>query len=290
MILSGFDLKPEDDWELSCSLAVSFPPAESFLLKEIDLRANSVGTLDSATNVLRLLKLLGTRGSLTVAEACHELGVGKSTAHRLFMTLLSQGYAIRDSSGRQYYAGQAAVAAGLSSVWDFDLPQRLSHPLEHLAKSIGETVMLQVLDGPYARVLEVGVAPNSLRLGTALGELLPANATSGGKVLLSHHTEETLRERFGRRLPKLTEKTIVDWDFLIVELQVVRKRGWATSEGESSSRVNGLAVPVIGHNERIVGAIAVAAPEERMSRSVQMGILGPLTEVSKRISWLMKHQ
>lgn len=251
------------------------------------MRATSVSTLDSATNALRLLKLLGSRKVVTAAEASHELGVGKSTAHRLLMTLLSQGFATRDPGGRRYYAGQAAVSAGLSSVWDFDVRQRTSKPLVRLAESIGQTVMLQVLDGPFARVLDVGTTSSSLRLGTALGELLPANATAAGKVLLCQHTEDMLRTRFGRRLPSLTDSTITDWSYLIVELQAVRKRGWATSQGESTAHVNGLAVPVLDDRGKIIGAIAVAGPEARMTRAVQVEMLGQLVPAARHISRVM---
>ncbi|WP_164861453.1 IclR family transcriptional regulator [Microbacterium sp. CPCC 204701] len=251
------------------------------------MRTTATSTLDSAANVLRLMRLIGAKGSITLAEAAIQLGVSKSTAHRLLMTLLAQDYATRDPAGRRYYAGQNAVSAGLSTLWDFDIRQRTTAPLLRLAESIGETVKLLVLDGPYARVLDVAETVRSLHVGSSLGKLLPANATAGGKMLLSPHGEDSLRHRFGDRLPALTDHTIDDWDYLAVELQAIRKRGWALSEGESTPHVNGIAVPVVGAGGWIIGALAVAAPEGRLTRARHVEILDQLMHVARQLGRVM---
>ncbi|MGV9868809.1 IclR family transcriptional regulator [Rhodococcus koreensis] len=251
------------------------------------MRASSTSTLESASNALRLLKLIGVNGTVTVSEASRELGVGKSTAHRLLMTLVAENFAVRDEASRRYYVGPAAVAAGLSTIWDFDIRRRTTAPLRRLAETIGETTKLLVLDGPYARVLDAAETRHSLRLGSSLGKILPANATAGGKLLLTGHSEESLKKRFGGRLPSLTPRTICDWEYLAVELGIIRQRGWSSSEGESTPRVNGIAVPVWGQGGWMIGALAVAAPEERLTRSARLEILGQLLPVSRHLSGVM---
>lgn len=243
-------------------------------------------TLDSAQNALRLLKMLGRRGSITIAEASAQLLVGKSTAHRLLMTLLAAGYATRDLDGHRYYPGQAAVAAGLATLWEFDVRSRAAAPLRRLAEVTGETAKLLVLDGPFARVLDVAQTPGSLRLGESLGRLLPANATAAGKLLLSTHDEASLRDRFGGRLAKLTDRTIDDWDFLAVELQRIRDRGWATSDGESTPHVQGIAVPVYG-GDWMIGAVAIAVPEIRCTRPRRLELVDRLFATATAIGQIM---
>jgi DNA-binding IclR family transcriptional regulator len=179
--------------------------------------------LDSVSNALRVIGLLGERGTITVTEVAVELGIGKSTAHRLLMTLVAEDFATRDPVHRRYHAGRALVGAGLSLLGEFDVRKRASKPMRRLTEKTGETTKLLILEGPFARVLEVVETGQSLRISGSVGQLLPANATAGGKLLLCNETEEALRERFGRHLPPVTDDTITDWNQLMVELTAIRR-------------------------------------------------------------------
>lgn len=235
-----------------------------FFTEEQEVPEPNPYTLDSAANVLRVLRLLGERGTITVTEVSKELDVGKSTAHRLLMTLVAENFAARDPVHRRYHAGRALVGAGMSLLGGFDVRKRASAPMRQLTATTGETTKLLILEGPFARVLQVVETEESLRVGGSIGDLLPANATAGGKLLLSNESEDALRERFGRKLPKLTEATIADWDELIVQLQTIRSRGWASNIGESSPNVTGLAVPVQGRSVPMVAVLTLAAPSDRL--------------------------
>jgi DNA-binding IclR family transcriptional regulator len=244
---------------------------------------SDVYTLDSATNALRLIGLLGERGTITVTEVSNELNVGKSTAHRLLATLVAEDYATRDPVHRRYHAGRALVGAGLSALGELDVRRRAFHPLRQLAVQTGETCKVLILEGLFARVIDTAETPQSLRVGGSIGDLLPANATAGGKLLLSGESEESIRERFGKRLPSLTANTISDWDDLMVELQRIRERGWASNVGESTPGVVGLAVPVQGKSVPTVAVITLAAPAERLPRSHYVRTVSLMFEAARQM-------
>ena len=239
--------------------------------------------LDSAGNALRVLTMLGERTTVTVTEVALELGIGKSTAHRLLMTLVAQDFATRDPVHRRYHAGHALMSAGIAVLGEFDVRKRASKPMRQLAEQVMETTQMLVLEGPFARVLEAVEADQSLRIAGSVGQLLPANATAGGKLLLCHETEEALRARFGRRLPTVTENTITDWDELMVELTAIRKRGWAASVGESASGVSALAVPIQGHSVPTVAVLSIAGPTARLPRARYPQLIGFMFESTKRM-------
>ena len=217
--------------------------------------------LDSASNALRVIGLLGERSTITVTEVAAELAIGKSTAHRLLMTLVAEDFATRDPVHRRYHAGR-----GLAVLGELDVRKRASKPMRQLTEKTGETTKLLVLEGPFARVIEVAETEQSLRIGGSAGQLLPANATAGGKLLLCNETEEALRARFGRHLPSITDKTITDWDELMVELAAIRRRGWASNVGGSTPGVSGLAVPIQGRSVPTVAVLTLAAPTARTRR------------------------
>ncbi|WP_164861452.1 IclR family transcriptional regulator [Microbacterium sp. CPCC 204701] len=228
--------------------------------------------LDSAANALRVVGMLRTRRTITVTEVSHELGVGKSTAHRLLATLVSEGFALRDPVHRKYHPGRALVEAGLSALGEFTRPTGGSG-LAALAEHTGYTVKLLVLDGPFARVVEIAEGDEHGRVGGSVGQLLPAHSTAGGKVLLSQENRESLWRRFGGRLELRTDRTISNWAALLTELDLVRDRGWATNDAEATSGVRGLAVPVRGRDQQIVAALAVAGPVEKMVEEDRMQTL-----------------
>jgi len=226
--------------------------------------------LDSAGNALRVLTMLGERTTVTVTEVALELGIGKD-------------FATRDPVHRRYHAGHALMSAGIAVLGEFDVRKRASKPMRQLAEQTMETTQMLVLEGRFARVLEAVEADQSLRIAGSVGQLLPANATAGGKLLICHETEEALRARFGRRLPAVTENTITDWDELMVELTAIRRRGWAASVGESASGVSALAVPIQGHSVPTVAVLSIAGPTARLPRARYPHLIGFMFESTKQM-------
>lgn len=216
--------------------------------------------IDAAANALRVIRLLQDRGSITVTEVSREVGVGKSTAHRLLSTLVAEEFAVWDPIHRNYHAGKVIVDAGLSLLGHFDVRQRANAPMNALARRTGETIKVVVLEGSYTRAIHVVESLQNLRTSGRVGEILHAHASAGGKLLLINDSPERLRERLGNQLTALTTSTITDGDRLIVELGTIRGRRWASSVEESTDGITGLAVPILGHGDQMFAALAIAAP------------------------------
>lgn len=229
--------------------------------------------LDSAANALRVVALLRTHRTVTVTDVSRELGVGKSTAHRLLSTLVAEGFALRDPVHRRYHPGRALVELGLSALEDIRRRSTQEFPLTALAQQVQESVKILILDGQYARTIQTADGSHSGRAGETMGSLLPANTTAGGKVLLSGESLEALKNRFNGTLPSRTADSIADWDALMDELRLVRERGWASNIGEANPELSALAVPVLGHDHQVVAALSVVAPVQRMTPENQMRIL-----------------
>lgn len=240
-----------------------------------DETKNNPYLIESAVNALRLIGMIRSSGNLSVTQVGLELGVSKATAHRLLSTLVSEDYAIRDPVHRRYHPG------GALAHWAMDAPdsedrKMLRAPLEQLSARVGETIKLHVVEGIHVRSIEVVEGTHTVRVGAAVGELAPANATAAGKLLLSFESEEDLRKRFFGKLPKRSKQTVVDWSEFMVELQLIRQRRYAANFGESSDGVNGLSVPVKTVAGEMVAALTVAAPADRLTRSHHEKFLGPM--------------
>ena len=66
--------------------------------------------LESVDNALRLLQMLRDVGAVRLNQAATELGIARSTAHRLLAMLVYRGFAVQDEK-RTYHPGPAMGAA-----------------------------------------------------------------------------------------------------------------------------------------------------------------------------------
>ncbi|PRX97301.1 IclR family transcriptional regulator [Allonocardiopsis opalescens] len=221
------------------------------------------GRLGSVENALRLLVLLRERGRLRVAEAARELGVARSTAHRLLATLREQGFAGQDVD-RAYRPGPALSGPGAAAPSRPDLRALVRPALAELGRETGETVHLMRLEGNGVRFIDCVEAGHVLRVGSRVGMVLPAHITSGGKALLAERTTEQLRALYpqggGFTAPS------VDLSRLTAELARVRRRGYAVNTGESERGVTAVGACLRDPGGRPVAAVAVAAPTVRCPR------------------------
>ena len=94
--------------------------------------------------------------------------------------------------------------------------------------------------------------------------MLPAHASSMGKVLLAHN-RYVITELSKTQLARITSATITDPYQLSAELEEVRERGWAAEIEELIVGEASCAAPIRDRRGVNVGAIAVSGPVERVT-------------------------
>lgn len=228
--------------------------------------ANPYG-VQSVRNAMRLLNLLRSRAYIGVTEAGEELGMNKSTIHRLFVTLEEEGFIQRDRVKRGYRIGPALFDLGLSAVGDLDVRVKARQPMELLRDRCGETVNLHVLEGNHTRVVDGVESQNTVRVTSRVGVALPANSTAAGKVLLAAMQPKAVEAFFPNGPTPVTAATITQMNALHAELTEVRQRGFATSFGGSAEGLHGVAVLILNRSREPIAALAIAAPGGRLPGS-----------------------
>lgn len=222
--------------------------------------------IESVDKALRLLLLMRHRGMVRVTDVSDELGVARSTAHRLLMTLAHHGFVVQDSISRSYRVGRVMVEIGLAAVGELDVRRKARQHMEKLAAELRETVNLLVLEGAEVRFIDGVESDRTLRVTSRTGLLLPAHATSGGKALLAELSFSDLEALYPNGLDRMTERTLTDINLLRDELAEVRRLGYATNRGEREHGVHAVAVCIHDHAGRAVAALAVSVPAPRASR------------------------
>jgi IclR family acetate operon transcriptional repressor len=226
--------------------------------------AYPIGSVD---NALRLLLLFRERESIRVAEASTELGVVRSTAHRLLAMLQYHDLVRQDPETKAYRAGPALWDIGLSVVRNMDLLAEVRPTLEELVNETGETAHVALLQGRGARCVDGIESPKTLKTGSRVGTVWPAHASAMGRALLAALPPERVRALYQvGDLEQPTPKAIASLDALERELERVRERGYATGFDELDADVSEVAIAQRNGAGVVRCALGISAPSARLNR------------------------
>jgi DNA-binding IclR family transcriptional regulator len=223
--------------------------------------AYPIGSVD---NALRLLLLFREQKTIRIADASEQLGVARSTAHRLMEMLAYHGFVQRETDSRAYGPGGALLDIGLSVVKHLDVRSIARPHLEALAHATGETVHLARLELPNVLFIDCVESDRAIRVASRVGRAVPAHCTSVGKAMLAASSPD-VRKAYtkGRRLGALTSASITTLAGLNAQLADVPRRGYAVNVEESEEGLGSVGVAILDPSGRPVGAISVAAPLQR---------------------------
>ncbi len=205
------------------------------------------------------------RPALSVEDISRELGLPKSSTYRLVATLRKRGF-LRKLAGTDSYTLDARLLRFGEIVRASTDLHRVALPhMEELAERTRETVVLVLRSGDRGVVVEKAESAEMTRFIPSVGWSFPLQCGSTGKVLLADLPEDKLEKYLARPLERVTEKTIVDPDELLVELQRVKKAGYAISDEEFVVGTRAVAAPIRDDRGSVVAGLAIAGPAERLS-------------------------
>ncbi len=211
--------------------------------------SSGVGVLDKAVHLLGCLEA----GPATLAELVERSGLPRPTAYRLTVALEHHLLVSRAEDGRfalgSRHARFAAAAAGD--------PLLAAAPgvLATLRDATGESAQLYRREGDQRRCLATAERASGLRDTVPVGALLPMTAGSAAQVLLAWEPAAEVQRLSARAA------------FAPATLAKVRRAGWAASVAEREAGVASVSAPVRAADGRVVAAVSVSGPLDRMGRA-----------------------
>jgi IclR family transcriptional regulator, acetate operon repressor len=232
--------------------------------------------LQSVDNVLQLLMILRRDGHLRVSSAAQELGVARSTAHRLISMLHYHDF-VEQAPDRTYYA--TATPKEVPTVdADAAVIGVARRHLIKLAEWVNETTLLCVLRGTEMECLDSIEAGGSLHVGSRIGVRYSARLTAAGTVMLADLSFHAVRETFAGSFQ--SEREVVD---LYGVLAAARRQGWAAASASVERGVTALAKPLYGSSGRVIASVSIAAPVTRYKKNDVVRLLPGLTRTVEDI-------
>ncbi|MGQ0624447.1 MAG: IclR family transcriptional regulator [Sporichthyaceae bacterium] len=234
-------------------------------------RESGVGVLNKAALVLSALEA----GPSTLAGLVTATGLARPTAHRLAVALEHHRLVARDLQGRFVLGPRLAELAAAAG--EDRLLAAAAGVLVHLRDVTGESAQLYRRQGEQRICVAAAERLSGLRDTVPVGAALPMTAGSAAQVLLAWEEPERLHRGLQGAV------------FEATTLAAVRRRGWAQSVSEREAGVASVSAPVRGPTHRVVAAVSVSGPLDRLTRSpgrlhatAVLGAADRLTEALRR--------
>ena len=234
-----------------------------------------------------ILDLLASRGKLSLTDVSRELGIAKSTAHRIFGVLVDRAWALRDPDGR-YELGIRALRLG-SAATDLPIVTAFRTVAARFLGELDETIALAVVDGNESFYIALYETSQPVRYVTYIGSRSPAFAAASGRVVLaSRDPEEIVAQFSGHELVTPTGNRIGGIRELLGILANVRKQGFAENWDETASGLYAASVPVVNGTGTTIAALTTLIPRSRVTPERRDIVLGSLRTQGARLSTLVE--
>ncbi|RPF25670.1 MULTISPECIES: IclR family transcriptional regulator [Georgenia] len=233
--------------------------------------SSGVGVLDKAATVLGALEA----GPATLAQLVSATHLARPTAHRLAVALEHHRLVARDMQGRFVLGPRLAELA--SAAGEDRLLAAATPVLTALRDHTNESAQLYRRQGDQRICVAAAERPMGLRDSIPVGATLSMLAGSAAQVLLAWEEPDRLH------------RGLHGANFTATMLSAVRRRGWSQSVAEREPGVASVSAPVRGPSGRVLAAVSISGPIERMGRqpgrlhaAAVVAAANRLTEVLKR--------
>ena len=232
--------------------------------------SSGVGVLDKAATVLGALEA----GPATLAQLVTATHLARPTAHRLAVALEFHRFVARDMQGRFILGPRLAELA--SAAGEDRLLAAAGPVLTAVRDHTGESVQLYRRQGDQRICVGAAERQMGLRDSIPVGATLTMLAGSAAQILLAWEEPDRLH------------RGLHGASFTATVLSGVRRRGWAQSVGEREPGVASVSAPVRGPSGRVLAAVSVSGPIERMGRQPGRLHAGAVVSAANRLTEVLR--
>jgi IclR family transcriptional regulator, KDG regulon repressor len=241
--------------------------------------------LSSVVTAIALLKAFSESDiEIGISRLAKILGIAKSTAHRLAITLLSEGLLEQNPENGRYRLGIGLFRLGSLVRQRMDVSAEARPHLFDLRETTGETVHLALLDGTQIMYVYNLESAHAIRMRSDVGVCKPAFCTAEGLAMLAFQPTTLVDSIISEGLKARTPKTRTDPNELRAALEEVRVRGYAVEDELSEEGMRAVAAPVRNSAGDVVAAIGVAGPTQRLSDAVLADVVPKVVHAASTIS------
>jgi DNA-binding IclR family transcriptional regulator len=228
-----------------------------------DRKQNAPGN-DGVVAVTRAMAILDAfqtgEGALTLGELARRTGLHKTTVLRIARTMAAARYLVQ-LENRSWRLGPGAGWLGARYQTVFDQTACIEPVLRDLSRVTGESAAFYVREESSRTCLVRVEGSQAIRHHVRMGEILPLNRGSSGRVLLAFSGEPG------------------------EPYDGIRRAGYHETRGERDPQVASVAFPVFGINYRLIGCVAVSGPLDRFTPRARARHVQAVRKAASRLSY-----
>lgn len=207
-----------------------------------------------------ILAFEGRSRELSISEIAESAGLNRAVTRRLVRTLEQMGFVRHDRGRYQLTPRVLRLTRGFMETRS--IPQVVQPALRAASQAVNYSISFAMLDGEEAVYVAHAFVPSSFTLNkVTVGSRAPLVATAVGRALLAWLPAPEARTLLdGLDLPRFTPQTQTDIPQIEASLAQVRQLGYCHLASEYVEGVASLAVPTLGADGRVLGAVSMIFP------------------------------
>ncbi|MCD1269813.1 helix-turn-helix domain-containing protein [Microbacterium sp. MEC084] len=217
---------------------------------------------------------------LTLTQIHRRSRIPLSSVHRIVAELVAHGL-LEPVAGRTYRLGNRLWEIGSKTPGALGLREIAEPYLRRLHDEVGQHVQLAVRIDTDVLIIERISAPDAVINGSIVGGRIPIQLSSSGLVFLAFGEPGLLDAVLEGGIRPMTSAGPQTAEQLRAAVDATRAHGYADAEGWIHPASRGLAVPVRGSEDVVVGALGAVVPNDGAS---PRRLAALLQETAHRIS------
>lgn len=253
-------------------------------VKVVVVMEDSKLTVRAVERALDIMLCFTGATELTLTEIASRVELHKSTVHRLLASLEGKGFVMRDAATDKYRLGYRLweLSANLSKEGD---PGIILLPeMERLRDLLGETISLYVQDGLERIRIQAVQSTHAIRRVAPVGARMPLYVGASSKVLVAF-AEPSLQQQL---LASADWPAGLDQQAFLLQLSETKRAGFATSVEEREPGAAAVAAPILDHGGRLVAALAVSGPANRLTLEEMQAQAPLIMEAARRMGTMLR--
>ncbi|MDR3523443.1 MAG: IclR family transcriptional regulator [Acetobacteraceae bacterium] len=238
---------------------------------------NPKNIVQSVAKVFAVLRAFDTTlPELTISDVAARAGMDRGTSFRLVNTLSQLGYLASVPHSKRYRLTLKCLELGYTALARADLKMLARPLLAELAPDLVDAASLGMLDDTDVVYVERVQSDLKINLDRRTGSRTGAYGAALGHAMLAHLPVEKAEDVLRRsNRVRLSERTLTDLDELMNRLALVRKRGYAVSDGENAYGLRTVAAAVLDADGLPVAGVSATSTVDRMTLDDFIRIVAP---------------
>lgn len=246
---------------------------------------SDISPISAVVTTLSIIEAMSeAQGPVGVSSLSRATGVTKPRIYRHLRTLVDRGYVVQDPDTEKYALTLRLFHIGQAIAENVEFLAEARRVMPALRDRAGQTVTIGQVEENGVRVIDILRHRSAFEITTTPGTLFDFHSSAQGKVALAFGPSRLWRALENTPPRRWTKKTITDLASLRLEVDEVRRAGWAVAPEEALIGINALAAPIFDRTGALAGTITLVGSVQFLAARPQPDQIAAIREAAGEIS------